>query len=187
MTQNIFLKTLTIMKIREKSYEGVNFCLRCGNKLDFVRDVEGKLRKKCANCGWTFYKNPVPAVACVILSNKREIVIIKRLVEPQIGKWALPSGYIEINQSPEQAAVVEMKEETGLDGEVERFIGYYDGTSPIYEKVLSLGFLMRVKGGKLEAGDDAGEAEYVSLQELPRLAFLAHEYFIDVIKEEGVI
>jgi|SRR5690554_7096516 8-oxo-dGTP diphosphatase len=175
------------MKIREESYKGVNFCLRCGNRLEFVRDNEDKLRKKCSNCGWTFYKNPVPAVACVVVNDKKEILIIKRLVEPQIGRWALPSGYIEINQSPEQAAVEEMKEETGLDGEIERFLGYFDGTSPIYEKVLSFGFLMKITGGKLEAGDDAGEAEFVSKQEMPRLAFLAHEYFIDIIKEEGVI
>ncbi len=179
-------KSLTAMKIREKSYEGVNFCLQCGAMMVFSHDHEEKLRKRCPECGWTYYKNPVPAVACVVLNEKREILIIKRLVEPQKGLWALPSGYIEINQSPEEAAVDELAEETGFEGRVASFVGYYDGTSPIYEKVLSLGFFLEITGGKLEAGDDAEEAKFVPLSELPELAFSAHEFFVAKIKEEFV-
>lgn len=182
---NEILKIITIMSIDEKSYKGVNYCLRCGSGLEFVKDNEDKLRKKCGNCGWTYYKNPIPAVACVIFNEKGEVLIIKRLVEPQTGKWALPSGYVEIDQSPEQAAADEMEEETGLKGQVKEFLGYYDGTSPIYEKVLSLGFLMEITGGKLEAGDDAGEAKFVSLGDLPELAFSAHEHFIEIIKRRS--
>ncbi|MBW6515684.1 MAG: NUDIX hydrolase [Candidatus Cloacimonetes bacterium] len=172
------------MSIKEQSYQGVNFCLRCGNKLQFIRDSEDKLRKKCEHCGWTYYKNPIPAVACVVFNEAGEILIIKRLIEPKAGEWALPSGYIEIDQSPEQAALDELLEETGLEGRIKKFLGYYDGTSPFYEKVLSLGFLMKKTGGKLEAGDDAGEAKFVSLDKLPKLAFLAHEQFVKVAQAE---
>ena len=171
------------MNIKEHSYTGVNCCLRCGKKMRFVKDAEEKLRKQCEACGWTYYKNPIPAVACVVFNEEKEILIIKRLIVPQAGKWALPSGYIEINQSPEEAAVDEMLEETGLKGRIKKFLGYYDGTSPIYEKVLSLGFMMEITGGQLQAGDDAGEAKFVALEKLPRLAFLAHEHFVEIAKE----
>jgi len=176
------------MEINAKSYENINFCLRCGTKLELQDDREEKLRPHCPSCGWVYYKNPVPAAACVILNEKNELLIIKRLVEPKKNEWALPSGYIEINQSPEEAARDEMLEETGLEGRVKKFLGYYDGTSPIYEKVLSFGYWMEITGGKLEAGDDAGEAKFVAFDDLPPIAFDSHKYFLqkirDILKEK---
>ncbi len=172
------------MEIKESSYKGVNFCLRCSGRMNLVKDRENKLRSRCSKCGWNYYKNAVPAVACLVINEAKEILIIKRLVEPKPGFWALPSGYIEINQSPEEAAVDELQEETGIVGEVKEFLGYYDGTSPIYEKVLSLGFWLDIKGGHLEAGDDAGAAKFVPFSRLPKLAFDAHTFFVDKIRRK---
>ena len=155
------------MAIKKESYENVNFCLQCGNKMELTSDREEKVRPQCTNCNWTFYKNPIPASACVIINDKKEIVIIKRKYEPNAGGWALPSGYVEIDQNPAECAVDEMKEETGLDGEVIVQLGYDTEFSPIYEKVISFGFLMKIIGGELQAGDDAVEARYVSFDELP--------------------
>ena len=168
------------MEMIKNRYKNVNFCQVCGNKLEIQKDREGKSRPKCSTCGWVFYKNPVPAVACVVFNEEKELLIIKRKFEPKPNCWALPSGYIEIYQHPTQAAQDELQEETGLIGEIESFLDYYDGFSPIYEKVLSLGFLMRRTGGQLQAGDDALEARYVALDDLPEIAFKAHRYFIDL-------
>jgi len=168
-----------MMKITAASYKGVNYCLRCGHKLVLKKDRENKLRPVCENCGWIYYKNPIPAAACVIFNEKKELVIIKRKFEPSAGAWALPSGYIEINNTPEETAVEEMKEETGLDGEVLQFLAYYPGYSPIYEQVLSFGFLMKIIGGKLQAGDDASDARFVKPTDLPEIAFAAHRHFIE--------
>lgn len=167
------------MSIKKQSYVGINYCLRCGGIMHYHQDREDKLRKICEKCGWVYYKNPIPAAACVILNEKAEILIIKRLLEPNPGEWALPSGYIEIDQSPEEAAVTEMLEETGLEGKVKKFLGYFHGYSPIYERVISFGYLMEIVGGKLEAGDDAGEAKFVRYADLPKLAFTAHDYFVE--------
>ncbi|MDP8269556.1 MAG: NUDIX hydrolase [Candidatus Tenebribacter davisii] len=170
------------MAIEKSSYKNVNFCLKCGNKLELNTDHEGKIRPKCSECGWTFYKNPIPASACVIMNDKNEIVIIKRKFEPNAGDWALPSGYVEIDQTPAECAVDEMKEETGLDGEVIVQLGYDTEYSPIYEKVISFGFLMKIIGGELQAGDDAVEAHYVSFDDLPEIAFPSHVKFIEIVK-----
>ena len=172
------------MTISKESYKNVNYCLRCGSKMEIFTDRENKLRCKCTNCGWTFYKNPIPAAACVIFNEKNELLVIKRKFEPKAGEWALPSGYIEIDQSPEDAAIVEMKEETGLVGEVEMFIDYKPNPSPLYEMVISFGFLMRVVGGKLQAGDDAAEARFVALDNLPEICFASHRYFIEEAKKK---
>ena len=63
------------MSIKKDSYKDINFCIRCGNELSIQNDNEDKLRPHCEKCGWIFYKNPIPASACVILNNKNEIVI----------------------------------------------------------------------------------------------------------------
>lgn len=170
------------MVLTENNYLTVKFCLRCGQKMILEKDKEAKLRPRCSRCGWTYYKNPVPAAACVIINEQKEIVIIKRKFAPAAGEWALPSGYIEIDQNPEETAVEEMKEETGLEGIVTDFLGYYSDYSPLYEKVISLGFLMKVTGGKLLAGDDAAEACYVPLVKVPDLAFESHIFFIEKVK-----
>jgi len=171
------------MVLDEESYSQVKYCSSCGNRLILKKDKENKLRAFCPSCGQTYYKNPIPASACVILNEKKEVVIIKRKNEPKLGQWALPSGYIEIDQDPEETAVTEMQEETGLTGEVTKFIGYYSDFSPLYEKVISFGFLMKTNGGKLQAGDDAAEARYVPFSQLPTLAFKSHDYFIEQVKK----
>jgi 8-oxo-dGTP diphosphatase len=171
------------MSINKASYKDVNFCLKCGHKLIMTQDHENKLRPHCGNCGWKFYKNPIPASACVIINQDNELLIIKRKFAPEAGKWALPSGYIEIDQDPAETAADEMQEETGLLGKAEEFLGYHVDFSPIYEKIISFGFLMKVTGGKLQAGDDASEACYVPLQEIEDLAFPSHNAFVNKVKE----
>jgi 8-oxo-dGTP diphosphatase len=171
------------MSINADSYKGIHFCQQCGSKLEFNDDHEGKLRPKCSHCGFTYYKNPIPASAVIILNEKNEVVVIKRKFEPKAGGWALPSGYIEIDQNPEDCAVDEMREETGLEGKVEKFLGYFSDYSPIYEKVISFGFLMTIIGGELQAGDDAVEARYVSLDNLPEICFPSHVAFLEKVKK----
>jgi len=92
----------------------------------------------------------------------------------------LPSGYAEIYMNPEQNAIAEMQEETGLIGEVDHRIDWFYGFSPIYYRVISIGFRMKVLGGTLQAGDDAAEAVFWPLESLPDIAFAAHRYFINL-------
>ena len=169
--------------VDSERFKGVNFCLNCGNSLEIKHDKEGKERPQCTKCGWIYYKNAVPAVAVVVLNEKNEILLVKRKFPPQQDFWALPSGYMEIWQTPEETAVCELQEETGLIGDVDRFIGYYMGFSPIYEKVLSLGFKMNITGGCLQAGDDAEDARFFGERDLPVIAFWSH---IDFMQKCGI-
>ncbi|MCL2063514.1 MAG: NUDIX hydrolase [Candidatus Cloacimonetes bacterium] len=166
-------------------YKNINFCIVCGGVLVIKKDKENKNRPICESCGWIFYKNHIPAVACVVLDEiNNKVLLVKRKYEPQIGFWALPSGYMEIWQTPEEAAIDELREETGLIGVVDSFIGYYSGYSPIYERVLSLGFRMKIIGGVLEAGDDALEAVFYDIEKMPEIAFWSHQ---DFLKKSGIM
>lgn len=173
-------KSIKFMKNIEELYKGKNYCIKCGTRLKIKKDRENKVRAICPNCGHIVYLNPIPAAACLIINEKNEVLIIKRKFEPKPGEWALPSGYIEIYQTPEEAAITEMKEETGLDGKIEEFLDYFTGYSPIYERVISFGFLMKITGGTLKAGDDAEEAKFISFKDLPNLAFDSHKHYINL-------
>ena len=98
-------------------YKNAIYCQNCGGRLELKHDREGKTRAICGACGFILYKNPIPAVAIFTQNDAGEILLIKRLCEPQAGMWALPSGYIEINMTPEENAIAEMQEETGLIGD----------------------------------------------------------------------
>ena len=158
--------------------------MRCGGTLEARKDRENKIRPLCKSCGWVYYENPIPAAACVVLNEKNELLIIKRKFAPNAGEWALPSGYMEVYQTPEQTAIDELQEETGLIAEIDEFLGYFSGPSPIYKNIINFGFFMKVIGGKLQAGDDAEEAKFVPLDKLPEICFASHRYFIEKIVEK---
>ncbi|MBP7498122.1 MAG: NUDIX hydrolase [Bacteroidales bacterium] len=160
------------------NYKNVNYCLQCGHLLELKKDNENKLRPHCPACNWIYYKNPIPAVTIVLFNENNELLLVKRRLKPKAGFWALPSGYMEINLTPEENALQELEEETGLKGKIMHSTGWFYGTSPIYERVLSIGFRVKAIGGKLQAGDDAAEAKFFSLNNLPVIAFDAHREFI---------
>ena len=75
-------------------------------------EVAGRVREICPYCRFVMYRNPVPG-AGVLIEMGRGVVLIQRGQAPFVGSWALPSGYIEEDESVEQAAIRECKEETG--------------------------------------------------------------------------
>ncbi|MFC2062307.1 NUDIX hydrolase, partial [Elusimicrobiota bacterium] len=127
-------------------------CPICKKKLSWKR-IEDRKRLKCTGCGWINYLNPLPAVACLAVDKTGAVLMIKRAVGPQIGRWALPSGFIELEETPQEAALRELKEETGLEGKVENLIGVYRQVSNYYGAVLTIGYRIKITGGKLEPGD----------------------------------
>ncbi len=173
------------MKIEADLYKGINFCVCCGTKLEIKPDRENKIRAICPACGWIKYLNPIPAAVCLIFNEKNEVCLIKRKFAPCAGSWALPSGYIEINQTPAQAAVQEMKEETNLAGDAGEYLGYFVGPSPIYHRIFSFGFVMSGCSGTPKAGDDAVDLKFVSLgSDFSFIPFSSHRYFLDCYKQK---
>ena len=110
-----------------------------------------------------------PKVAAVVLALVGgKLVMVKRGMEPQIGRWAFPSGFVDRGEAVEDAAVREFKEETGLDARLERLIGVYSATgSPVVLVV----YKAEVVGGTLQAGYDAADAALFDPDGLPDLPF----------------
>ena len=119
------------------------------------------------------YENPLPSVAAMVRNDRGDILLIRRGIEPGLGKWALPSGFIEIDETPEMACVRELEEETGLLGPITGLIGVFSQKSSMYKNVLIIGYAVAGEG-ELRAGSDSLEAKFFPVRGLPDIAFPSH-------------
>ncbi|MEO0096032.1 MAG: aspartate 1-decarboxylase [candidate division WOR-3 bacterium] len=145
---------------------------------------KGSLKKqknciKCSNCNWHYYHNPLPSVAIFAMNEKGKILLIKRGIEPGKGRWALPSGFIETGETPEQTVIRELKEETGLSGKVEDFLGVHLESTDVYGDVLLLGYKVELRGGKLKADSDTIDVKFFNKDHLPQIPFMSHRAIIN--------
>jgi thiamine-phosphate diphosphorylase len=166
----------TLAKLAENLMDKV-FCPRCGRKLG-KRHLENRERAFCTTCQAAVYENPQPATAVVIFNEEKKVLLVLRGQDPGKGKWCLPGGFQEIDETPEQCALRELQEETGIKGRVEELIGMEMSPHPLVRAVLVMGFLASAVSGELKAGDDAAAAAYFPLQKLPELAFASHARII---------
>jgi hypothetical protein len=101
----------------------IKYCGHCGHRLA-SREQDGRLRLVCPECDWTLYEDPKVAVA-VIVGQEGRLLLNRRAIEPGLGAWSFPSGYVNRGERLEEAAAREAKEETGLDVRVGGLIGVY--------------------------------------------------------------
>ena len=153
------------------------FCPRCGLMLG-QKALEGTTRLFCSACGWVNYENPLPSSAAFVRNEAGEILLVKRGVEPSKGEWALPSGFIEVDETPDRACLRELSEETGLDGRIEKLLGVYSQRSMMYKNVIIVAYHVEAEGS-LQPGSDSESAEYFAPDELPPIAFPSHREIIE--------
>lgn len=123
------------------------------------------------------YKYPHPAVTtdCVILTfheDRLKILLIRRGVEPYKGCWALPGGFLRMDESAEEGALRELREETGVTGcRIKQFHTFSDPRRDPRERVITIAFYALVRWRKATGADDAEFADWIPANELPPLAF----------------
>jgi len=156
----------------------IKYCPMCRTLLK-KKEVEEHLRLVCPKCGWVNYENPIPSVAILLKNPNNEILLIKRNVEPEKEKWALPSGFIEAEETTEDATIRELKEETNLRGKIKRLLGVYIEHPKIYKSILVIGYEVEFISGSLLAGSDCSKAKFFPLEELPPIPFSAHRSIIN--------
>lgn len=139
---------------------------------------EGSRRPFCVRCREPIYENPVPATSLVLVDCANHLLLVKRSVAPKEGFWCLPGGFIELGEKPEESALRELAEETGLHGTIDRLLGVTTNHSDRYHTVLLVGYLVTRYSGIPTAGDDASELAFFHPDELPEIAFQSHLYFI---------
>ncbi len=163
--------------------EEIKFCPRCGHQLE-EKEIHGRIRKFCPSCGFVFFRDPKVG-ASVVLEHNGKLLLVRRGINPHKGKWCLPGGFVEFDESPEKAAIRECKEETNLDVKIERLFGIYPYINDIRGPGILIAYKVKVIGGikGLKAGDDAESARFFSPVELPPMEEIAFRTNRDIIKK----
>lgn len=125
------------------------------------------------------YRHPRPALAvdCVVFAFEARalsILLIRRGIPPFEGRWALPGGFVHIDETLAEAAKRELAEETGLQGVyLEELATFSRVDRDPRERVVSIAFMALVRGRstQIQRGSDAADARWFGLEELPPLAF----------------
>lgn len=112
----------------------------------------------------TEYKQPSLTVDCVVFDNAGRLLLIERKHPPFQGQYALPGGFVDYDETTEQAAARELFEETGLVAKKLTLIGVYsDPHRDPRKHVISIAYLVSVIHYNPQAGDDAAKAEFLEL------------------------
>lgn len=143
----------------------------------YVKDLSGTPdnHEQCAVC--KRYNNRGVSVDALVI-HKGKILLIKRGVEPEKGKWGLPGGYVGWDESAEEAVVRELKEETGLQAKSIRFLTVQSSPTRHPKQVITIAFRIDVDSENIKSGDDAVDIGWFKLDQLPVHLAFDHNYLI---------
>jgi 8-oxo-dGTP diphosphatase len=134
------------------------------------------------------YSRLALTVDCVVFGldeDDLKVLLVQRGVPPFIGQWALPGGFVHVDETLEAAARRELAEETGVDNLfLEQLYTFGDLDRDPRERVVSVAYfaLIKLPGRRVRATTDASDAGWFSLNKVPRLAF-DHRRILDVARE----
>jgi len=163
---------------RKKPF-AMRFCPGCRAKL-VKGEVDGKLVLKCSCCTFVHWNNPIPVVVVVIPTADGRYVLIRRGMPPAVGAVACVAGFVDANETPEQAAVREAKEEASLDIEIDRFLG--TRMPPNVNQHLHF-FLAKPVTAQPVKGSDAAEVLVKAPAEIPfaEIKFSTHREMLESV------
>jgi len=143
----------------------IKHCKNCGAAVDYRLPDDGdtKLRAVCPQCGTVHYENPLNVVGTLPFWGDR-VLLCKRNIEPRLGKWTLPAGFMELNESTAEGALRETIEEAGAQIEMQALFSLLN--------VVRVGqvhffYLAQLLSDRFEPGFETQEAKLFSEAEIP--------------------
>jgi ADP-ribose pyrophosphatase YjhB (NUDIX family) len=128
------------------------------------------MRPSCPICDWVYFPDPKVAVA-VLIKDDNQVLLVQRSFDPKKGHWTLPSGFVDAGEDPKHAAKRECLEETGLEiKDIHLLDVVFSQEHPRGASILII-YKATVESGQLKPGDDASQAAYFKVSDLPPLAF----------------
>lgn len=121
-------------EIQRKFPRNVRFCPMCGGALEMrIVAPDHKENKVCTKCGFVYFLGPKLVAGCIIADGNRTL-LLRRGLEPSLGKWTYPGGFADLGETPEQCALRETLEEVGMTVRDPELLGIYadpDDPTPI--------------------------------------------------------
>lgn len=149
------------------------FCRECGQKMQYRLPADDTLyRHICKGCGYIDYRNPTPLVAC-FATHQDKLLWMRRRHPPMAGYWFVPSGFMELGETPEEATSRELLEETGATIKPDNLHFFLIGSMPAADE-LYLAYRGQIDDiSTIKITDEAMEVGFFSAAEAPwdKLAF----------------
>ncbi len=155
------------MPVKKHPLYQFKFCPKCGS----AQFVENNFKsKRCEACGFIYYFNPSSATVAVIINDKDEIMVATRAHEPAKGTYDLPGGFVDMDETAEEAVTREVKEETGLEVLSTQYLFSIPNLymySDFQVETTDLFFLCKVKNSsQFNAQDDVAELRFIPKADL---------------------
>lgn len=162
------------------------YCPQCGGGLERrLLKSSDPHRLVCTVCGFIFYLDPKVAVGTIITVPGEGIVMVRRAIDPGLGRWVFPGGYVDRGELVEEAAKREALEEAGLVIELQGLVNIYSYSS---HSPIIIVYAATAIGGTLAPDEESSEIALFTPDAIPwdGLAFRSTEealrhYFAGVI------
>ncbi|MDH5427959.1 MAG: NUDIX hydrolase [Nitrospirota bacterium] len=161
----------------------MNFCSTCGASVEEkIPEGETLLRAVCPACQTIHYQNP-KIVAGTIPEWEDKILLCRRAIEPRVGLWTFPAGFMELGESTEEAAARETQEEAYADVDIYALLGIF--SLPHVSQVYVV-YRAHLKNLDFKPGPESLDVKLMALQDIPwdLLAFpVIHECLKRYVRE----
>jgi ADP-ribose pyrophosphatase YjhB (NUDIX family) len=159
------------------------FCPLCGERLEPKRSQPDAGRPACPTGHFIHFNNPSPTVQGWI-ERDGMYLLLRRNEEPYLGEWDLPGGFVEMGESPRDAVVREVLEETGLTVTPTDVIGTFTSEyGDMGKHTIDIAFLCRLEGGEFELDrSEKTDAAWFPLDDMPTLAFAGERQALEVLR-----
>jgi ADP-ribose pyrophosphatase len=125
--------------------------------------------KRCETCGFVYYFNPSSSTIAIIINSNDELLVATRAHDPAKGTFDLPGGFVDMNETGEEAVIREVKEETGLHVSQAKYMFSIPNTyvySGFEVHTLDLVYLCKVDDMEHKAEDDVASLQFIKISEL---------------------
>ena len=154
-----------------------HYCVNCGAEL-VPRVVEGREVEACANDDFVLWHDPKVTTA-VVVEVDGGVLLGRRAIEPGLGLWCLPGGFVNDDEDPWDAAARECLEEISAGVEMTRLIGVYHIAKRTAPSMVGIAYQARLVAGSRPApGPEMLEVGVFALDSLPPLAFPSHSQVV---------
>ena len=146
------------------------YCPSCGSQLVTVAGGADRGHPFCPTCEVAHYDNP-GVTAFVFVERDASLLLLERNQEPHRGEWDVPGGFVESGETPVEAAIRELREETGLQAGVLELLGTYKSTYGAERWTVDVAFACSCSPGSVSLSEENGAYRWVAIDDVPRLPF----------------